>query len=165
MSAKWRHPLTMLKLYHGTNTTFDKIELDKCLPYKDFGRGFYLTSIRQQAMGRACDKCAFEGGTPAILTFLFDEKELESLNVKRFEGTNAEWAKFILANRNRRLKQHHNYDVVIGPVADDGVINSIRLYETKVIDFETLIKKLIGARPNIQYAFCTDRAIALLKKI
>lgn len=58
----------MLKLYHGTNTTFDKIELNKCLPYKDFGRGFYLTSIRQQAMGRACDKCAFEGGTPAILT-------------------------------------------------------------------------------------------------
>ena len=60
--------MTMLKLYHGTNTTFDKIELNKCLPYKDFGRGFYLTSIRQQAMGRACDKCAFEGGTPAILT-------------------------------------------------------------------------------------------------
>lgn len=157
--------MIMLKLYHGTNTTFDKVELNKCLPYKDFGKGFYLTTIRTQAMGRARDKCQFEGGTPTILTFVFDEKELTNLNVKRFEGTNAEWARFIFANRSRRTKQHHNYDVVIGPVADDGVINSIRLYETKVIDFETLIKKLIDAHPNIQYAFCTERAIALLKKI
>ena len=155
----------MLKLYHGTNMTFEKVELSQCLPYKDFGRGFYLTPIRPQALGRARDKCQFEGGTPTIMTFLFDDKELTSLNVKRFEGTNAEWARFILANRNRRTKQHHDYDIVIGPVADDGVINSIRLYETKVIDFDTLLKKLIGARPNIQYAFCSERAIALLKKL
>ena len=40
----------MIKLYHGTNTTFNKVELDKCLPYKDFGRGFYLTTIRTQAL-------------------------------------------------------------------------------------------------------------------
>lgn len=71
----------MLKLYHGTNTTFEKVELSKCLPYKDFGRGFYLTTIRPQALGRARDKCQFEGGTPTILTFLFEDKELINLNV------------------------------------------------------------------------------------
>jgi len=155
----------MLKLYHGTNTTFDTIELSRCLPYKDFGRGFYLTTIRPQAMGRARDKCKFEGGTPTILTFLFDEKELDNLNVKRFDRTDAEWARFIFANRSRRNNTRHNYDIIIGPVADDGVINSIRLYETKVIDFETLLKKLTGAHPSIQYAFCSERAIALLNKI
>ena len=50
----------MIKLYHGTNTTFDKVELDKCLPYKDFGRGFYLTTLRTQALARAKNKCNFE---------------------------------------------------------------------------------------------------------
>ena len=155
----------MLKLYHGTNTTFDKVDLAKCMPYKDFGRGFYLTTIRQQALERARDKCRFEGGTPTILTFLFDEKQLDNLNVKRFEGTTAEWAEFIFANRNRHNKKRHNYDVIIGPVADDGVITSIRLYETKVIDFDTFLKKLSYAHPNIQYAFCSERAIALLQKI
>ena len=36
-------------LYHGTYTQFDSIDLDKCRPFKDFGKGFYLTDIRQQA--------------------------------------------------------------------------------------------------------------------
>ena len=35
-------------LYHGTYTDFQEIELDKCLPYKDFGKGFYLPDILEQ---------------------------------------------------------------------------------------------------------------------
>ena len=155
----------MIKLYHGTNTTFDKVELDKCLPYKDFGRGFYLTTIRTQALDRAKNKCNFEGGAPTILVYQFDEKELANLNVKYFEKPTEEWANFIFANRNKRNKKMHNYDIVIGPVADDGVIASIRLYETKVIDLAEFVKRLEYAHPNIQYAFCTERAIALLQKI
>ena len=156
----------MLKLYHGTNTDFDKIELSKCLPFKDFGKGFYLTSIRRQAMERAINKCNMAGcGTPTVLTYLFDEKELASLNVKRFDSTNEEWAKFIIGNRNRQKSKIHNFDVVIGPVADDGVIASVFLYETHVIDMKTLIERLKFAHPNIQYAFCTEKAITLLKRI
>ena len=155
----------MIKLYHGTNTTFDKVELDKCLPYKDFGRGFYLTTIRTQALARAKNKCNFEGGAPTILAYQFDEEELANLNVKYFEKPTEEWANFIFANRNKRNKKMHNYDIVVGPVADDGVIASIRLYETKVIDLAEFVKRLEYAHPNIQYAFCTERAIALLQKI
>ena len=155
----------MIKLYHGTNTTFDKVELDKCLPYKDFGRGFYLTTLRTQALARAQNKCTFEGGAPTILAYQFDEEELANLNVKYFEKPTEEWANFIFANRNKRNKKMHNYDIVIGPVADDGVIASIRLYETKVIDLAEFVKRLEYAHPNIQYAFCTERAIALLQKI
>ena len=44
-------------LYHGSNMTFDKIELSKCLPNKDFGRGFYLTPSKHDATKRAADKC------------------------------------------------------------------------------------------------------------
>lgn len=33
-------------LYHGSNVAIDKIDLAKCRPYKDFGKGFYLTDIR-----------------------------------------------------------------------------------------------------------------------
>ena len=155
----------MIKLYHGTNTTFDKVELDKCLPYKDFGRGFYLTTLRTQALARAKNKCNFEGGAPTILAYQFDEEELANLNVKYVEKPTEEWANFIFANRNKRNKKMHNYDIVIGPVADDGVIASIRLYETKVIDLAEFVKRLEYAHPNIQYAFCTERAIALLQKI
>ena len=36
-------------LYHGSNTEIDAIDLGRCVPYKDFGRGFYLTSMPDQA--------------------------------------------------------------------------------------------------------------------
>ena len=36
-------------LYHGSNMAIDGIDLNRCRPYKDFGRGFYLTDIREQA--------------------------------------------------------------------------------------------------------------------
>ncbi|MCI7090294.1 MAG: DUF3990 domain-containing protein [Prevotella sp.] len=35
----------MINLFHGTNVSFDTIELSRCRPYKDFGKGFYLTDV------------------------------------------------------------------------------------------------------------------------
>lgn len=43
-------------LYHGTNIDFKAIDLDKCVPFKDFGKGFYLTDIREQAEALAQKK-------------------------------------------------------------------------------------------------------------
>ena len=40
-------------LYHGSNMAIDGIDLNRCRPYKDFGRGFYLTDIREQAQRMA----------------------------------------------------------------------------------------------------------------
>ena len=32
-----------MRLYHGSNTDIDTIDLDQGSQYKDFGKGFYLT--------------------------------------------------------------------------------------------------------------------------
>lgn len=153
-------------LYHGSNMDFETIELYRCQPNKDLGRGFYVTPIQKQAYSRAVDKCEKEGnGTPTVISYEFDEGELDELAVKTFQKTDEEWARFVLANRNRRNKEKHDFDMVIGPVADDGVIASISLYESRVIDMQTLIQRLKYAKPNIQYCFCTERSIKLLKKI
>lgn len=152
-------------LYHGTNTSFDTIDLSKCLPHKDFGKGFYLTSIRKDALGRAKDKCNKEGGgVPTVLSFQWDENVI-GLNIKRFEKMDEEWATFIVSNRSRRREHKHDFDIVVGPVADDGVILSIQLFEAQVIDMKTLLERLDYVRPTIQYCFCTKRAIQTLKKI
>lgn len=147
-------------LYHGTNMNFERILLEKCLPHKDFGRGFYLTPLHIRAKERALDKCDKTGfGVPTILKYEFDEAFSRELNVLRFEETNEEWIDFILENRNRRKKSSHAYDIVIGPVADDGVITSISLYEANVISKDILIQRLRYAKPYVQYAFCTQRSI------
>lgn len=155
-----------MKLYHGTNMAFEEILLDKCLPHKDFGKGFYLTPIRKRARERALDKCDKTGeGVPVIQTYDIDESLLAGLNVIRFDSMDKAWLDFILKNRDRRNKEGHSYDVVIGPVADDGVITSISLFEAHVIDEETLMRRLKYPKPYIQYAFCTQKAIDILKKV
>lgn len=155
-----------MKLYHGTNFVFEEISLNKCLPHKDFGKGFYLTPVRKRARERALDKCDKTGeGVPVVLCYEIDEKLLERLNVARFETMDKVWLDFILKNRDRKNKDGHDYDVVMGPVADDGVITSISLFEAHVIDEETLMKRLKYPKPYVQYAFCTQKAIDLLKKL
>lgn len=155
-----------MKLYHGTNVAFEDIQLSKCLPHKDFGKGFYLTSIKKRARERALDKCDKTGqGVPVIQCYEIDESQLIDLNVVRFDAMDKAWLDFILKNRDRKNKEPHNYDVVIGPVADDGVITSISLFEAHVIDEETLMKRLKYPKPYIQYAFCTQRAIDKLRRI
>ncbi len=152
-------------LFHGTNMGFETIDLSKCLPYKDFGKGFYLTLSKRDALERAKDKCNKEGrGVPTVLAFRWDENQ-KWLNVNRFEKMDEEWANFIVSNRSRKKKQHHDYDIVIGPVADDGVILSIQLFEAQVIDMETLLAKLKYVRLTIQYCFLTQRAVDTLVKI
>ncbi len=157
-----------MKLYHGTNIDFTQIDLRKTKPNKDFGRGFYLTDIYKQAKDMAMRRCSFEGiGTPVIQEYFFDETTLEdkSLKVKVFNGVSEEWAEFILANRMSRGKKVHDYDIVVGPVADDGVVYQINLYLQRIITLPALVKELEYRKLNSQYFFGTEKAISKLKRL
>lgn len=158
----------MMKLYHGTNCDFTKIDFRKCKPNKDFGKGFYLTEIRRQALDMAIRRCEFEqSGTPVVQEYLFDEKSLNdgSLNVKIFSGVCVEWAEFILRNRTSKKNTVHDYDIVVGPVADDGVVYQLNLYMQHLITIEQLVKGLEYRKLNNQYFFGTDKAISRLKRL
>lgn len=58
-----------MKLYHGSNITIKQIDLSMCKPYKDFGKGFYLTEIKEQAEQMAKRTSAIYGGIPVITEF------------------------------------------------------------------------------------------------
>ena len=92
----------MINLFHGTNVSFDTIELSRCRPYKDFGKGFYLTDIRSQAEEMAIRRTNISrGGEPVVLKFCFNDELLSNgdLNILQFDSPSEEWAKFILKNR------------------------------------------------------------------
>lgn len=101
-----------MRLYHGTNVSFDTIDLTKSKPYKDFGRGFYLSPNYEQAMELAQVKVQqLEVGSPVVLSYELDEEAFNQLNVLRFDSYSEEWAKFILMNRsNGEADQKHAYD-------------------------------------------------------
>lgn len=71
-----------MKLYHGTTIDIEKIDLRKSKPNKDFGKGFYLSADREQAMAMADYKAEQIGGNPVVNIFEFDEKMLESSSLK-----------------------------------------------------------------------------------
>lgn len=158
-----------MKLYHGTNADFDRIDLKKSRPNKDFGQGFYLSASRQQAEELAAARVELSGGKPVVIEYDFDETRLVGgmLRTKRFEGYTEEWAKFIIANRNNGSTEPvHDYDVVIGPIADDRVGRQLWRYRNHDIDMPTLIRNLKYMKGiTIQYFFGTEQAIRYLRKL
>lgn len=155
-------------LFHGTNIDFDNIDLNKSNRFKDFGQGFYLTDIKQQAIELAQKRALRDGGTPIVQEYEFDESLLSAqlLRIKRFDSPTTEWAEFIYKNRNRQKPLFtHDYDIVIGPIADDGVAYLLDRYEEGSFTIEELAKKLEYKHLNSQYYFGTDHAITFLKRI
>ena len=156
-----------MKLYHGTNVDFDMIDLTKSNKYKDFGQGFYLTDIRSQAEELAAKKSRLFGGYPIIQEYEFDESLLSGaeLKVLKFEKPSTEWAEFIFKNRNRDNDFTHDYDIVIGPIANDGVAYLLGRYEEGTLTIEELSDKLDYKKLNSQYFFGTDKSLKYLKRL
>ncbi len=156
-----------MTLYHGTNADIESIELAKGIRYKDFGQGFYLTPDRKTATRMAQKKARLFGGTPTLITYEMDDAALQSdLSVKVFpEQACVEWFLFVDANRDRKnVKPVHNYDIVIGPIANDGVVLQLTNYREGIYTPEQAAKLLQDKYLDQQYFFGTERALAFLNK-
>ena len=93
-----------MRLYHGSNIVIDSINLAMCRPYKDFGRGFYLTDIKEQAEKMAMRVSKIYGGSPVVNIFEIrdDFRKMNNIKVQDFGlETTEEWAKFVMNNRKR----------------------------------------------------------------
>jgi hypothetical protein len=154
-----------MKVFHGSNVKIDAIDLSRGLPYKDFGQGFYVTTIVHHAENRAIDTAKDFGGKPVVTSFEFDETALPAgrLSVKQFPTPSEEWVKFVMRCRDNNLPQPpHHYDIVEGPVANDRMRLQFALFEAGNIDLETVLKRITYIEATHQISFHTPAAIALL---
>lgn len=154
-------------LYHGTNEDIERIDLAKGLRYKDFGKGFYLTSDRNTAIRMAQKRARLFGGQATLITYEFDEEALTSdLNVKVFpEKACVEWLLFVDANRDRKNTEPiHDYDIIIGPIANDGVVLQLTNYREGIYSPEQVAALLQDRFLDQQYYFGTERALRFLSK-
>ena len=71
-----------MKLYHASTVDITNIDFSKSKPNKDFGRGFYLSSDREQALQLAQYKAFQYGGKPILNTYEFDEKNCQTILLK-----------------------------------------------------------------------------------
>lgn len=101
-------------------------------------------------MGRK--KALIFGGSPIMQEYEFDEEHLHDgmLNVLSFAKPDKEWAEFIFLNRNKRVKGNkHNFDIVCGPIANDGVAYLLGRYDEGSLTIEELARMLEFKHLNI----------------
>lgn len=156
-----------MKLYHGSNAMIECIDFAKCHPFKDFGCGFYLTDNKQHARNMASRRVMRVGGKECVSVFEFNyEEALENLKIKIFDKPSEEWATFVMMNRREDIAHPaHDYDIVIGPIADDSVVMSFRLFQEGYITISELVKRLKYKELSTQYFFHNDDAVRYLKRI
>ena len=152
-----------------------EIDLSLCKPYKDFGRGFYCTEIRDQAELMAKRVSRIYGGKSYVNEFEFNDNilNLTELNIKFFDRPTEEWAMFVINNRDRNFSDIQNlncnfdnkYDLVVGPVADDDLALLFRTFTRGLIDISVLVNGMKYKKLSNQYSFHTMRSLNYLKPI
>ena len=151
-------------LYHSSNVVVQAPRLLGAQRPLDFGLGFYLTSNLEQAQRWAKRTVARRhDGTATTSVFEAEVPFPSNLKVLRFEQPDDQWLDIVVANRRRDKHFQNDYDIVIGPVANDQTILTINLYMEGLLQKEAAIAELLPQRLTDQYAFRTEAALALLR--
>jgi hypothetical protein len=134
----------------------------------DFGKGFYVTSIRSQAESWAVRAGRFHKTDGIVSEFEFYENAFEhyDLKVLRFSGYTEDWLDFVVLNRDPKSSiQAHDYDIVEGPVANDDVADRINDYLAEYISKADFLKELAIHKPTHQICLCTVRSLQMIEPI
>lgn len=142
-------------IYLGSFLKIDNPKIIMGKYNKDFGAGFYCTILESQAI-----RWAKKNDTPILNIYEYNENN--NLNIKEFTVMSEEWLDFIISCRNGKL---HDYDIVIGAMADDQVYNYISDLIDGVITRDAFWELAKFKHPTHQIAFCTDKSFETLKFI
>ena len=143
-------------LYHGSNVEVKKGDFSKSREDIDFGVGFYLTEDERMAKKWACNKV-----TSVLNRYSIN---LEGLNTYKF-NLDEEWLLYIKANRLQEdgyeeiVSKYSQYDVLVGPTADDKLFDTIQLYLDGYISAEQTVQFLNVAGYSNQVVLKTDKAL------
>ena len=154
-----------MKVYHGSYTEIETIDLSLCEIGKDFGQGFYVTNIRSQAEYWAIRKGKRYHNSGFVTEFEYDENisRMMKLKMLRFEDYTDEWLDFVVLNRiNNTEQQAHDYDIVEGPVANDKITTQIYDYIKGSVSRKKFLNDLIYL-PSHQICFCTVQSLQTLE--
>ncbi|MDR3351306.1 MAG: DUF3990 domain-containing protein [Prevotellaceae bacterium] len=155
-----------MKVYHGSYLYIRSIDLSMSRHNRDFGRGFYVTKLHEQAQAWANRKGEDHHTEGVVTEFEFDEYiwEDDEMRTLRFETYSKEWLEFIVRNRqNRSRRTIHNYDIVEGPVADDAVSVRVNDYLRGDLSQQDFLEELKFKIPTHQICFCSVASLQALE--
>ena len=150
-------------LYHGSNIVVDKPRLLKGQRALDFGAAFYLTSSQEQALRWSRTVTRRNGkGMPTVSIYTLDKTSLAELRILKFDTADGDWLDYVVKNR-RGDGVPDDFDIVIGPVANDNTLPVIDDYMAGVYTKEEAVRRLLPQKLTDQFALKSAAAIAFLR--
>ena len=142
----------MLTVYHGSTYRVEQPLAGVCRPNLDFGVGFYLTDLKDQAIRWALRTADIRHENSVWLNIYsldIDACRNSSFNYLHFTTYDAHWLDFVVACRQGNVIWQ-DYDIIEGGIADDRVIRTIDLYMRGDYTREEALSRLIHQEPNNQ---------------
>ncbi|QSX06449.1 DUF3990 domain-containing protein [Sedimentibacter sp. zth1] len=141
-------------IYHGSNVIVEYPEIQVKGYYKDFGFGFYCTSLEKQAKRWALTK------RPKHIINVYSFEVNENLSILKFDKMCDEWLDFVVSCRRGIT---HNYDIVEGPMADDTIWDYIEDFISETISREAFWVLVKFKYPTHQIVLCNDKALNTIR--
>ena len=145
-----------MTVYHGSDREIPAPDVFHSRRRVDFGPGFYVTPLREQAINWA--KRFKRSGRGAIVSeYELADQVFLSVRALRFEAYDEAWLNCVAACR--RDEPSGEYDLVMGGVANDNVFDTIELFFDGLIDQKTALQRLIYQKPNYQICIRSQKVI------
>ena len=148
-----------MMLYHGATVRVEHPLCDFGRADLDFGKGFYLTDLQEQAEEWAARQADSRKELGILNVYEFDkETATKEYRYLLFPAYDRSWLHFIVDSRNG-LKPWVDYDIIEGGIANDRVIDTVNLYSLGLMDEEAALSRLSEHRPNNQICILNQEVI------
>jgi len=146
-----------MRVYHGSTTEISKPDVNHSKRNLDFGAGFYVTSIQEQAENWARRKALRMKASAVVSVYELDDA-MSGFFVKEFADNNSEWVEFVCACR-RGSDLYQQYDAIVGGVANDKVYLVVDMYYRGIWDMERTLLELRFIEQNDQICLLNQQLI------
>lgn len=148
-----------MKVYHGSTFRVDSPLASVCRDNLDFGKGFYVTDLREQAVNWAQRVAAINNMAAYLNVYEMDMESVhDNYRVLTFDSYNEDWLDFVISCR-RGIPVWKDFDIVEGGIANDRVFNTIELYFSNLIGKDKALKRLSFEYPNRQLCLINQEMI------
>lgn len=148
-------------VYHGSNQVVKSPDVNHSFRNLDFGKGFYVTTVKEQAIRWAQRKADITGESRSILNVYEMAEVPTSLRHKDFGNGLDKWIDFVCDCRDGSLV-YTRYDLISGKVANDKVYRVVDMYHSGIWDKERALREIRAYPDYDQIAFVTQQSIDLL---
>jgi hypothetical protein len=145
-------------IYHGSYIQIKKPEVRISNRLLDYSNGFYTTTDIHQA-ARFTEKFLRSGNNRIVNCYEFDyDRAVKELSIREFTQANRDWLTYVVMNRSGRGIDT-DFDIVIGPVANDRVYTVVEAYELGDYTADEAIIRLKTFKLTDQIVFKSTKSL------